>query len=205
MPVISSTRAGAEVRVGRQWPGSDVLLSAWAPWPFSLGLQKRPGSLIADRASCPGARGPTPVPQPAATLREALAALEAPGDLDGVGAGAGARARGQDRNVERCGLGYASNGEKAGQASRGVGAWEQEGLSEQVSKGGDPVSEGEQVTPGEQVTKSEDKVIHRGAWAPQRRVRSGEKRPVPSHSLFALASGLANQPLPLSRNQDDPG
>ena len=74
---------------------------AWAQMPLCLVLQKRPGSPTADQASCPGARAPAPVPQPAATLREAPAALGAPGALAGAGAGAGARAKGQDRSVER--------------------------------------------------------------------------------------------------------
>lgn len=84
-------------------------------------LQKRPGSLTADQASCPGARAPAPVPQQEATLREVPAALEAPGALDGAGAGAGARAKGRGRNVERWGLGYASNGSRRlGGVSQGV-------------------------------------------------------------------------------------
>lgn len=62
-------------------------------------VQKKLGSPTADRASCPGARPPAPVPQQAVTLPEARAALEAPGALAGVGAGAGAK--GRDTNVER--------------------------------------------------------------------------------------------------------
>lgn len=74
-------------------------------------LQRRPGSPTADPASYPGARAPAPVPQLAATLPGALAALGAPGALDGVGVGAEARAKGQeDRNVERWGLGRVGQG-----------------------------------------------------------------------------------------------
>lgn len=91
----SSSRAGIVVRVA--WSSA-----AWAQLPFFLVLQKMPGSLTADQASCPGARAPAPAPLLAAILPEAPAALGAPGVLDG--AGAGARAKGQDGNAERWGL-----------------------------------------------------------------------------------------------------
>lgn len=96
-----SSRAENVARVAQR-ASSVVLPTAWAQLLFSLLLQKKPGSLIADRASCPGARAPAPVPLLAATLPEVLVALGAPGDLDGAGAGAGAK--GQDRNTERWGL-----------------------------------------------------------------------------------------------------
>lgn len=96
-----SSRAGNVAGVARR-ASSVVLPPAWAQLPFSLLLQKRPGSLTADQASCPGARAPAPVPPLAATLPEAPVALGAPGALDGAGAGAGAK--GQDRNTERWGL-----------------------------------------------------------------------------------------------------
>lgn len=103
MPALHPpSRSGIAVKVA-QWANSDLLLSARAWWPFSLVLQKRPGSLTADPASCPGARAPAPVPQLAATPPEAPAALEAPGALEGAGAGAGAKD--QDGNAERWGLG----------------------------------------------------------------------------------------------------
>lgn len=96
-----SSRAGNVVEVAWQ-PRSVVLPPAWTQLPFSLLLQKRPGSLTADRASCPSARAPAPVPLLAATLPEAPVALGAPGALDGAGAEAGAK--GQDKNTERWGL-----------------------------------------------------------------------------------------------------
>lgn len=87
------------------WARGGVLPPAGAQPLLSFVLQRRPGSLIADPASCPVARRPAPAPPPAATPPGALAAPGAPGALAGAGAGAGARAKGQDGNAERWGLG----------------------------------------------------------------------------------------------------